>query len=167
MQRSKVWVFIKALLFTVIVPGTVTILIPYLLLRPGAGFGAGIFRFAGLALILAGGAVYLHCVWNFAWVGRGTPAPIDPPKEMVAVGVYRHVRNPMYVGVCALLAGEALLFQSGRLLAYAVLAWLLCHLFVVLYEEPHLRVKFGESYEGYCRAVPRWIPRFHSRRSSK
>ncbi len=167
MQSSQTWVFVKALLFTVIVPGTVTVVIPYLLLRPSAEFVARISGFAGLALILMGGVVYLHCVWSFAWVGRGTPAPIDPPKEMVAVGIYRHVRNPMYVGVCALLMGEALLFQSWRLLAYALLAWLLCHLFVVFYEEPHLRRKFGESYVSYCRAVPRWIPRLRTRRTSE
>lgn len=167
MQHSQIWVFVKAVLFTVVVPGTVTVLIPYLLLRPHAEFNAGILRFAGLAPMLVGGGVYLHCVWNFAWVGRGTPAPIDPPKNMVAVGLYRFVRNPMYVGICALLAGEALLFQSWRLLAYAFVAWLLCHLFVVFYEEPHLRVKFGESYVSYCRAVPRWIPRWHIRRSGQ
>ncbi len=165
MRRSQIWVFIKAALFTVIVPGTVTVLIPYLFVLPRAEFDAGIFRFGGIALMLVGGAVYLHCVWNFAWVGRGTPAPIDPPKEMVAVGIYRYVRNPMYVGICTLLAGEALLFQSLRLLVYTLISWLSCHLFVVLYEEPHLRGKFGGSYEGYCRAVPRWIPRLHIRRS--
>ena len=167
MQRSQIWVFVKAVLFTVIVPGTVTVLIPYLLLRPHVEFDAGAFRFAGLALMALGGAVYLHCVWNFAWVGRGTPAPIDPPKEVVVVGTYRFVRNPMYVGICCLLAGEALLFQSWRLLAYAFVAWLLCHLFVVIYEEPHLRSKFGEPYEGYCRAVPRWIPRPTIRRGRR
>ncbi len=158
-QRSKIPVLVKAGLFTLIVPVSVTVLIPYWLMLPYAEFDAGIFRHAGPALMVGGGAVYLHCVWNFAWVGRGTPAPIDPPKEVVAVGFYRFVRNPMYVRVVTLLAGEALLFQSLRLLVYALIAWLSCHLFVVLYEEPHLRKKFGESYGNYCRAVPRWIPR--------
>ncbi len=167
MQRSQIWVFAKAALFTVIVPGIVTLLVPYWLLRPGAEFDAGISGFAGLALILVGAAVYLHCVWNFAWVGRGTPAPIDPPKEVVVVGIYRYVRNPMYVGICSLLAGEALLFESWTLLVYALIAWVSCHLFVVLYEEPHLRRKFGESYKSYCRTVPRWIPRLHTRRTSE
>ncbi len=160
MRGSKHRVIIKAVLFTIIVPGTVTVLVPYLLLPLRAEFDAGAFRFAGMALIGLGGAVYLHCVWNFAWVGRGTPAPVDPPITMVAVGFYRFVRNPMYVGIGALLLGEALAFLSYRLLTFALVTCLLFHLFVVLYEEPHLRKTFGASYETYCRAVPRWIPRF-------
>jgi protein-S-isoprenylcysteine O-methyltransferase Ste14 len=91
--------------------------------------------------------------------GRGTLAPIDPPRHLVRVGLYRHVRNPMYVGALLVLVGEALFFESERLGFYAAIMALVYHLFVVLYEEPRLRDLFSEEYENYRRAVPRWIPR--------
>lgn len=87
-----------------------------------------------------------------------TPAPIDPPKVLVARGLYRVVRNPMYVGVVLILLGESVLFASATLLGYALLAWVVVHLFVVFYEEPTLRQKFGTSYENYRKTVPRSIP---------
>jgi len=92
-------------------------------------------------------------------VGLGTPAPIDPPKSLVVNGLYRFVRNPMYVGVVLVLFSEGLLFSSSRLLEYAVLVGAGFFLFVVAYEEPTLRKKFGASYQAYCQAVPCWIPR--------
>lgn len=85
--------------------------------------------------------------------------PIDPPKELVARGLYRYVRNPMYVGIVAILIGEALLFMSSRLFQYTVLAFSFYFLLVLIYEEPALRAKFGESYRQYCKVVPRWLPR--------
>jgi protein-S-isoprenylcysteine O-methyltransferase Ste14 len=106
--------------------------------------------------IALGAAFYCWCAWEFASAGRGTPAPIDPPKLLVARGLYRVVRNPMYVGVLLVLLGESLVFGSWDLLRYAVLVWLCFHLFVVLYEEPALRRKFGASYEDYCQRVWRW-----------
>ena len=95
--------------------------------------------------------------------GRGTPAPIDPPKELVARGLYRYVRNPMYVGVMSILVGEALIFASRTLVWYAVTVFIGFNLFVLLYEEPTLRHKFGAAYERYCAAVPRWLPRLRAR----
>lgn len=150
---------VKTLLFTLLVPTAVTIGIPYLLRSPRADFQLGPLRHVGILLIALGAGCYLRCAWDFAWVGQGTPAPIDPPRLLVSRGLYRAVRNPMYVGVALVLLGEAVFFQSLRLLAYALLAWLLCHLFVVFYEEPTLRKKFGAAYEAYCQTVPRWIPR--------
>jgi protein-S-isoprenylcysteine O-methyltransferase Ste14 len=114
-------------------------------------------------LIASGAAFYLWCAWEFAAAGLGTPAPIDPPKVLVARGLYRVVRNPMYVGVLLVLLGESLVFGSWALLRYAVLVWLCFHLFVVLYEEPALRRKFGASYEGYRKRVWRWTPRLPPR----
>jgi protein-S-isoprenylcysteine O-methyltransferase Ste14 len=157
-------VAIKTLLFTVFVPGTATILIPYWLLssEPARSLPIGIFRYLGVAPILLGAAIYLQCAWDFTFTGKGTPAPIDPPKELVVRGLYRYVRNPMYVGVLTLLLGETLFFASRALLEYTGLLFLIFHLFVLLYEEPALKRKFGESYQRYCETVPRWIPRLRN-----
>jgi len=106
-----------------------------------------------------GVAILLKCAWDFAVVGLGTPAPIDPPKSLVVNGLYRFVRNPMYVGVALVLFSEAVLFSSLTLLEYALLVGGFFSLFVLSYEEPTLRKKFGTSYQEYCQAVPRWIPR--------
>jgi protein-S-isoprenylcysteine O-methyltransferase Ste14 len=142
------------------VPGTVTILVPYWLLSssPSPPLSAGPFRYFGLIPILIGAAIYFWCAWDFTFAGRGTPAPIDPPKELVVRGLYRYVRNPMYVGILSILLGEALLFSSRRLLVYTVIVFTLFFLFVTIYEEPHLKKKFGEPYRRYCNSVPRWLP---------
>ena len=108
-----------------------------------------------------GFAVALRCVWDFAWTGRGTPAPFIPPQRLVVVGLYRHVRNPMYVGFAVGWIGLWIVFgraTMAMILTVAVVA-LGVHLFVVLYEEPTLRGKFGVDYEEYCRNVRRWWPR--------
>jgi protein-S-isoprenylcysteine O-methyltransferase Ste14 len=91
--------------------------------------------------------------------GHGTPAPIDAPKHLVVHGLYKYVRNPMYIGVLLVIVGAAVLFQSRRVLVYGAIVGLFFHLFVVLFEEPLLRKKFGESYLSYCRGVGRWVPR--------
>ncbi|MGE5345481.1 MAG: methyltransferase family protein [Acidithiobacillales bacterium] len=103
----------------------------------------------------------LDCVVAFARRGRGTPFPLDPPRHLVASGLYRFVRNPMYVAVLNIVLGEAVVFSSGELVVYwfPVLAGF--HLFVVLYEEPTLRKQFGREYGSYCRRVPRWVPTRH------
>jgi protein-S-isoprenylcysteine O-methyltransferase Ste14 len=112
-----------------------------------------------LVLIVAGAALYLWCLWLFATVGRGTPGPWDAPRRFVAVGPFRWVRNPIYVGVVALVAGEALLFLSRPLLVYGVAAAVVFHLLVIGYEEPTLARRFGETYAVYRRMVRCWIPR--------
>jgi protein-S-isoprenylcysteine O-methyltransferase Ste14 len=112
----------------------------------------------GLVVMAAGAALAFSCVAIFVTVGRGTPAPFDAPRRFVAVGPYRYVRNPMYVGGFLVLAGWALYRQSPSVLLFAA-AWLgLVHLLVLGYEEPTLRGKFGADYERYLRMVPRWIP---------
>ena len=154
-------VVFKTLIFTVLVPGTVTVVVPYRLLSSGVkllSIEIGVFRILGLVPILLGALIYLWCAWDFTFVGRGTPAPIDPPKELVVRGLYRFVRNPMYVGVSLLLFGEALLFESAVLFLYAAMMFLAFHLFVFYYEESALQRKFGQSYQRYCRSVPRWFP---------
>jgi protein-S-isoprenylcysteine O-methyltransferase Ste14 len=145
-------------MFTVLFPGTVTILIPYWILSTSSPTPASGFRYFGLLPMAMGIGIYFWCAWDFAFAGKGTPAPIDPPKELVARGLYRYVRNPMYVGIVSILIGEALLFPSWSLFQYAIVAFGFYFLFVLVYEEPVLRAKFGESYRQYCSRVPRWLP---------
>jgi protein-S-isoprenylcysteine O-methyltransferase Ste14 len=99
------------------------------------------------------------CIWEFARSGRGTLAPLDPPRELVVRGLYRYVRNPMYLGVSLIVLGEALLTGSRGLMVYWIIWFLVVNLFVRFYEEPTLRRQFGQSYERYAHAVGRWVPR--------
>jgi protein-S-isoprenylcysteine O-methyltransferase Ste14 len=118
---------------------------------------------AGLAVATAGVALLAACVWEFAREGRGTPAPVDPPTVLVARGLYRCVRNPMYLSVSAILLGEALAAASAPLLGYWAAFFAIVNGFVIGYEEPALRRKFGASYERYTRQVGRWLPRLRAR----
>ena len=151
---------LKTILFTILVPGTVTVLIPSWLLggypRPESGVLTGL----GVLITLLGAAIYFRCAWEFAVRGLGTPAPIAPTKYLVVTALHRYVRNPMYIGVFGVLLGEAVTFRSAVLLGYAAFFCVPVQLFVVFYEEPTLRRQFGESYEKYRRSVPRWIPKF-------
>jgi protein-S-isoprenylcysteine O-methyltransferase Ste14 len=97
---------------------------------------------------------------RFALQGIGTPAPVFPTRHLVATGLYRYVRNPMYVAVVITILGQGLIFGNITLLQYGGIVWLLFHLFVLLYEEPTLTASFGSEYKSYCAEVPRWIPRF-------
>ncbi len=108
-----------------------------------------------------GFAVALRCIWDFGWTGRGTPAPVAPPQRLVVVGFYRYVRNPMYVGFAAGWIGLWVMLghPNPTVILGVALAALGVHLFVVFYEEPTLRHKFGADYEEYCRNVHRWWPR--------
>jgi protein-S-isoprenylcysteine O-methyltransferase Ste14 len=152
----------KTALFTVLVPGTVTVLIPYRLLSREVALPShplGDIRWLGCIPVFLGAAIYLACAWKFATEGKGTPAPVSPTRFLVRGGLYQKVRNPMYVGVLLVLFGEALVFESAVLTRYACAVAVGFHLFVVLYEEPHLRSRYGESYEEYKRRVPRWLPK--------
>lgn len=115
-------------------------------------------QIAGMLVGSAGALVALGCVYVFARIGKGTPAPFDPPRRLVTRGPYRFVRNPMYSGAVLALGGAALFYRSALLALYAALFLLVAHLFVVFYEEPILRRSFGEEYEAYCRSVRRWLP---------
>ena len=150
---------LKSLLFLIVAPGMVAGYIPLALLRKGPQVETGLFAYLAFPLWIVGGVILLWSFWNFLKEGRGTPAPMDPPKELVAVGFYRYVRNPMYVGIFLLLLGHFLWFKFLWLLIYLAVAFLIVHLFVTLYEEPTLKSKFGTAYEGYLSRVPRWIPR--------
>lgn len=148
---------LRSLLFLIIAPGMVAGYIPLGLLRRGPQVETGILAWLALPLWLIGAAILLWSFWNFLAQGRGTPAPIDPPKVLVAVGFYRYVRNPMYVGVLAVILGHFLWFGYWWLLIYAAIVFTAFHAFVTLYEEPTLRRKFGAAYEEYCKRVPRWF----------
>lgn len=165
--RETAWIVsvLKLVLFTLLVPCTVTVWLPQALYRDfrPERIEPGGTTLAAIALIALGAAGYLWCAFDFAFVGRGTPAPIDHPKVLVVQGLYRYVRNPMYISVGVVLLAESLLLRSRALMLYTVGWWVIVHLFVILYEEPTLQHKFGDSYQEYCRAVPRWIPRLSRR----
>ncbi|MGA8027155.1 MAG: isoprenylcysteine carboxylmethyltransferase family protein, partial [Bryobacteraceae bacterium] len=123
--------------------------------------GAARFRWLAAVPSVVGFAIALKCVWDFGWTGRGTPAPFIPPQRLVVVGFYRYVRNPMYVGFITGWFGLWVVIGHANLGLIAGVAALILgvHLFIVFYEEPTLRGKFGKDYEEYCRNVRRWWPR--------
>lgn len=156
-EASFLW--IRAIFFVLVFPGVVTVYVPYRILRATERLAAPeltLSSVASIVLACVGAGVLLSSVWQFAAVGRGTLAPVDPPRQLVCTGLYRFTRNPMYNGVVLLLLAEAWLFTSLALLQYAAVVFVLFHLIVVIYEEPVLSVKFGESYKRYRLRVPRW-----------
>jgi protein-S-isoprenylcysteine O-methyltransferase Ste14 len=149
-------------LFFLIAPGVAAGLIPWWITRwefQPPFLDLEWTRALGVVLIIVGAPATMDSFARFALEGLGTPAPIAPPRHLVVTGLYRHVRNPMYVGVVAVILGQALLFADLRLIAYGALFWTCCHLFVIAYEEPTLRRMFGDEYEAFRAHVPRWIPR--------
>jgi protein-S-isoprenylcysteine O-methyltransferase Ste14 len=117
---------------------------------------------SGLVLVVLGGVLALWCILTLALVGKGTPAPFDPPRKLVAAGPYRWIRNPLYVGAGIALCGAALFYQSAALVAFAAGFLVAAHVFVVFYEEPTLERNFGARYADYRNAVPRWVPTWRS-----
>ncbi len=151
----------RAIAYATAFTAIVLVLVPALILRAaGTAVPAtlGPAQLAGVAIVLAGGALALWCVVTFGTLGRGTPVPFDPPRELVVRGPYRYVRNPMVLGTGVLLAGVALFFGSWPLLGYALVFLLAIGLFIRLYEEPRLQRTFGQEYDDYCRSVRRWLP---------
>jgi protein-S-isoprenylcysteine O-methyltransferase Ste14 len=122
-------------------------------------FGLEFARAVGMILIIAGVAAPVDSFARFALRGQGTPAPVAPTQKLVLTALYRHVRNPIYVAVIAVILGQAILFGEWRLILYSALFWLACHLFVVAYEEPTLERTFGAEYQAFRANVARWIPR--------
>ncbi len=154
-------VFVRAVTYAALFIGLMLIYVPARLLswsgilRPGA---IEVQQVVGMVIGAASAVVALWCIFTFASVGRGTPAPFDPPRRLVIQGPYRFVRNPMYIGAGLALAGAALFYESLSLLGYTGLFFLATHLLVVWYEEPALRRTFGQEYEAYCGRVRRWWP---------
>jgi protein-S-isoprenylcysteine O-methyltransferase Ste14 len=149
-------------LFFVVAPCTFAGLIPWSItdwgLRPPF-FGLELTRVVGAVLIFAGVPGLVDAFARFALQGLGTPAPIAPPRALVVTGLYRYVRNPMYVAVVAIILGQAVLFGDWRLIVYGALVWVVFHVFVVAYEEPTLEQRFGGEYKAFRANVRRWIPR--------
>jgi protein-S-isoprenylcysteine O-methyltransferase Ste14 len=151
---------LKTALFSIFVPGTVAGYVPWLLRGRVPIAAHGFEEGAAIAVIVAGVLIYLHTAfWGFAWTGGGTPAPIAPTKTLVVKGLHRFVRNPMYIGVALVIAGQAWLFHSRHIAIYLACVLMIVHLFVLFYEEPTLRKQFGEEYDLYRARVPRWIPK--------
>lgn len=146
-------------LFLVLAPGTVAGLLPWLITGWHAGAVPAAIRVLGVVLIVAGGAAVVSAFVRFVIEGLGTPAPVAAPERLVVGGLYRYVRNPMYVAVLSCVVGQALLFGRASLWIYAVVVGAAMVAFVRLYEEPNLARKFGDDYEAYRRAVPGWRPR--------
>jgi protein-S-isoprenylcysteine O-methyltransferase Ste14 len=155
------FVLVRAVTYAALFIGLLLIYAPARLLswsgivRPAA---IEVQQVAGMVIGAAGTAVAAWCIFTFASIGRGTPAPFDPPRRLVIQGPYRFVRNPMYIGAGLALASAALFYESLPLLGYTALFFLATHLFVVWYEEPTLRRNFGQEYEAFCRKVRRWWP---------
>jgi len=161
---GSLWLFLRSLLWTVLLPGLYAFYVPWrffglsdVRLDPGNPL-----HLIGAISMAIGAALLATCIWEFAHSGRGTLAPVDPPRELVVKGLYRYVRNPMYLSVTLIVLGEVLLTRSVGLLLYWVIWFIAVNLFVVGYEEPALRRRFGQSYDGYTRRVGRWLPRFGS-----
>lgn len=149
----------KNVVFSIFVPGTVAFLLPFAL--TGGTLFTSMKNASGLALagwptLIMGGILYCHCVWNFAWKGDGTPIPIDPPRKLISRGAYLYARNPMYVSVLLIIAGNAFLARQSVLGVYFLVVAAIFHAMVFFYEEPTLRKTFGEEYSTYCRSVRRW-----------
>jgi len=160
--------WLRALFFTLIAPFVVAGLLPYRLVRGQLDRPLALTSPAGALGVLAtvlGIIIYLWCAADFVRKGHGTPAPYDPPRKLVRDGLYRFVRNPMYVGVLTTILGEAALLRSRTLFTYAGLVFLLFHFRVLWYEEPVLLRLFGDDYGRYCAEVSRWLPRMAMRRS--
>jgi protein-S-isoprenylcysteine O-methyltransferase Ste14 len=157
---SAVWLAFRSILWAALLPGLFAGYIPlrfFGLARAQLSLQSPL-HVLGLLAIALGAALLATCIWEFARSGRGTLSPVDPPRELVVRGLYRYVRNPMYLSVTVIVLGEVLLSGSRPLLLYWAIWFVAVNLFVIGYEEPTLRRRFGASYERYTRAVGRWLP---------
>ena len=165
----RMFAVLGSALFFVVAPVTVAGLVPWWISHwqfDTPAWGWLPLRGAGGLLVAAGAIVLLDSFARFALQGLGAPAPLFPTRHLVITGLYRYVRNPMYVAVAAVIAGQGLIFGNKRVLEYGGLVWLVFHLFVIAYEEPTLRATFGSEYERFRSHVPRWIPHLSAWRDS-
>jgi protein-S-isoprenylcysteine O-methyltransferase Ste14 len=158
---SRLWLAVRSLFWAAAFPGMFAGYLPWRYFgvreaRPDLGNPAAL---VGLALVAVGVALLSTCIFEFARSGLGTLSVIDPPRKLVVRGLYRYVRNPMYLSVVTIVLGELLLTGSPALLAYGAIGFGAINLFVLGYEEPNLRRRFGPAYEAYLREVGRWLPR--------
>lgn len=160
-RMKPFWLLLKNLLYVLVVPGVVAGWLPLRVFERRAQWPVDWSwpHWTGAALALLGAGIFLHGVWVFAVRGQGTPAFFDPPRKLTKRGPFKWVRNPMYLALFALVAGEALFFRSWHVGVYFVCLVCALHLLVVLHEERELRFRHGAVYEDYKREVPRWLPR--------
>ena len=157
------FVFVRAVTYSTWFIGFVLVFLPARVLSSSgvvAPPAIGPWQSVGMLVAAIGAALAIWCIVTFALVGKGTPAPFDPPRRLVLQGPYRFVRNPMYIGAGLAMAGAAIFYQSVALFAYIAMFFLVTHVFVAAYEEPTLRRTFGKDYKAYCDTVGRWWPRF-------
>jgi protein-S-isoprenylcysteine O-methyltransferase Ste14 len=160
-SEADMFVLIRAITYASLFIGFLLVFLPARVLSSSGivrPVSIGPAQIAGIVVGALGAVVALWCIATFIVIGRGTPAPFDPPRNLVVVGPYRWVRNPMYIGAALALAGAALFYQSWALFAYCVAFLFIMFLFVVVYEEPVLRTTFGDAYARYCQRVGRWVP---------
>jgi protein-S-isoprenylcysteine O-methyltransferase Ste14 len=152
---------VRSVVWALLLPGVVAGYVPWTLF--GLAHAQVTWRdpvdLLGVVLIAVGAGLLAACIWEFAYRGRGTLAPVDPPRHLVVHGLYRYVRNPMYLSVTAIVLGQVLVTRSAALLAYWAVWFGAVNVFVLAYEEPALRRQFGASYQRYTASVGRWIPR--------
>lgn len=161
-QLSSLWLAVRSLLWALVFPGFFAGYVPWRF------FGLRRLRFdwthpahvLGLLCVALGAALLAACIFEFARSGKGTLSPLDAPRQLVVRGLYRYVRNPMYLSVTTIVLGEVLWSRSWALAIYWVIYFAAVNLFVIGYEEPNLRQRFGASYEAYTQQVGRWLPRF-------
>ena len=159
---GRIIAILGSAIFLVLAPGIVAGYVPWRICRwhvEAPLLGTSSFRVLGVLLIAVGLRVLLDSFARFALQGLGTPAPIFPTRHLVVGGLFRYVRNPMYVAVLSLILGQGLFVGNVRVLEYGLAVWLGFYLFVLIYEEPILRKSYGPEYEEFCANVPRWIPR--------
>lgn len=154
------WLATRSIVWALLLPGLVAGYVPWTFfgLREVDFTWRNPLHVIGGLLVASGTALLIACIREFARSGRGTLSPVDPPKELVVQGLYRYVRNPMYLSVTTILLGEILITRSAALLVYWAIWFAIVNAFVIGYEEPWLRRQFGESYERYTREVGRWTP---------
>ena len=153
---------LKSAIATILVPGTACFLVPYVILTATHVPLTPPFGILQIAAIFIAGIGLWMVVWvttAFVRQGQGTPIPINPPTRLVVSGLYRYVRNPMYVGAVLIVLAEVIYFRSAWLVLYAVGLWAALHTALVIFEEPQLKQRFGADYEQYLKTVPRWIPK--------
>ena len=161
-MSERLWLFTRNVAMIILFPGIVTAYVPYRLLAPVAVPNPALWsvpQYAATLVLIVGVAVLMASIWSFAHEGRGTLAPFDETKTLIVAGLYRYVRNPMYIAVMMILLAESWFFWSSRLLIYTGICFVAANLFVMGYEENRLRYKYGDAYRRYCAQVGRWIPR--------
>ena len=158
---ENLWLVTRNVAMIVLFPGTVVVYIPYRLLAPFSIPGLiswSVTQYVAVLFLAIGAFILFRSIWSFARVGKGTLAPFDETHKLIVVGLYRYVRNPMYVGVILILLAEAWFFWSSALLSYTGFCFIVANILVIGYEENRLRHKYGDEFWQYCRHVGRWIP---------